>query len=231
MKSNILRSLLAVILLSVASVPSLVASNGIAVTLLGYTIDSTLNVDLGYTLTINTVVKNTDQANGFAGFLDFGLRNGSQELSTAFIFNKPPYSGGSQITLAPNESVPAIFSVNINPQFFAPGPDVVVVWPICTSPISDSVRIPLIIRGPNGIAEGNKDRFTYIVTDHKIFLQNKTTETNFKQVRIVNLLGQTVSSFSANFISEIPVADLPKGIYLCEITATDNTRKVIKFFH
>lgn len=231
MKPNILRSLLAVILLSVASASSLVASSGVSVTLLGYTIDSALNVNLGYTLTINTIVRNTDSVNGFVGLLDFGLRNDAQVLSTTTVFKKPPYSGGNQITLAPNESVPAIFSVNINPQYFSPGPDVVVVWPICTSPITDSVRIPLNIIGPSGVGEEKADGFTYIITDRKILLQNTGTQTNFKQVRIVNLWGQTISSLSSNFISEIPVADLPKGIYLCEITGSNNLRKVIKFFH
>lgn len=230
MKRNIPRTLIALLFITVASVQHSVASAGIAVTLLGYTIDSTVNVYLGYTLTISTNVKNTDSANNFTGTLDFGLRNTSTVLSNAFIFHKPPYSANT-ISLAPDESVPAIFSVNISPQYFSSGPDVVVVWPISTSPITDSVRIPINIQNPNGIGEEKNEGFTYLITPQKIFLQNIAPQINFKQVRIFNLFGQSVSFLSADFITEIPVPDLPRGIYLCEMITADNQRRVIKFFH
>ena len=231
MKQNILRTFLAAVLLSVASVQHSVASSGIAVTLLGYTIDSTLNVNLGYTLTISAIVKNTDGVNSFSGPLDFGLHTNTHTLTTFSLFSKPFYSGSTQIFLDTNESVPALFSVDIDPQFFSPGPDVVVVWPICTSPITDSVRIPLNIVSPNAITDEQEQKFNYFVTEDKIFLQNIYQQINFKQVRIISLLGQTVSSLTSNFITEIPIPDLPKGIYLCELVTNDNSHSVIKFFH
>lgn len=230
MKQKINHTLLAVIFLILAFAQQSLAASGIAVTLLGYTIDSTLNVNLGYTLTISTQVTNTDSTNSFSGQLDFGLHSNTQTLTTSNIFNKPPYSN-NQITLAPNETVPAIFSVHITPQYFVPGPDVVVVWPISTSPITDSVRIPINILNPSGVKEEKKDMFTYIITEKKILLQNLNPQTNFKQVRIYSLLGQPVSNLSSDFITEIPVPDLPRGIYICELLTSTNARRVIKFFH
>lgn len=230
MKQKIHHTLFAAILLTIAFAQQSFATSGISVTLLGYTVDSTLNVNLGYTLTISTQVTNTDSANSFSGQLDFGLRSNTQTLTTSNIFNKPPYSN-NQITLAPNETVPAIFSVHITSQYFVPGPDVVVVWPISTSPITDSVRIPLNILNPSGVEEEKKDMFNYILTEKKILLQNLGPQTNFKQVRIYNLMGQPVSCLSSDFITEIPVPDLPRGIYICELFSSTNARRVIKFFH
>ncbi len=230
MKQKLHHTLFAFLLLSIGCTQQVAASSGIAVTLLGYTIDSTLNVNLGYTLTISTQVTNTDSANSFTGQLDFGLRSATQTLTTTNIFNKPPYSNNT-IVLAPHESVPAIFSVHITPQYFVPGPDVVVVWPISTSPITDSVRIPLNILNPSGLQEEKKDLFTYIVTEKKILLQNLSSQTNFKQVRIYNLMGQPISYLTSDFITEIPVPDLPRGIYICELITSTNARRVIKFFH
>lgn len=230
MKQKLHHTLFAFLLLSIGCTQQVAASTGIAVTLLGYTIDSTLNVNLGYTLTISTQVTNTDSANSFTGQLDFGLHSNTQTLTTANIFNKPPYSNNT-ISLAPNESVPAIFSVHITPQYFVPGPDVVVVWPISTSPITDSVRIPLNILNPSGVQEEKKDLFTYIITEKKILLQNLSSQTNFKQVRIYNLMGQPISYLSSDFITEIPVPDLPRGIYICELITSTNARRVIKFLH
>lgn len=230
MKQKLHHTLFALLLLSIACTPQVVASTGIAVTLLGYNVDSTLNVNLGYTLTISTQVTNTDSANSFTGQLDFGLHSNTQTLTTTNIFNKPPYSNNT-IALAPYESVPAIFSVHITSQYFVPGPDVVVVWPISTSPITDSVRIPLNILNPSGVQEEKKDLFTYIVTEKKILLQNLSQQTNFKQVRIYNLMGQPVSYLSSEFISEILLPDLPRGIYICELISVDKARRVIKFLH
>lgn len=206
-----------------------IAANGIAVRLLGYTIDSTLNVNIGYKLTISAEVTNTDTAL-FSATLDFGVRNLQQDLSATNVFNKPVYSS-NQITLNPGETVPAIFSIDIDHPYFSPGPDVVVVWPICPNPIADSIRIPLNILDPNAIAEKKAEDFSYIVTPEKIILLNSGTEINFQQVRIYNLFGQQVSFFQSNFIQQIPVPALPRGIYLCELIDASAKRRTLKFFH
>ena len=199
---------------------------GVGVTLINYTLGT---VDLGYTITINARVSNYDSV-PFNGTLDFGLRNNQQELSNSGVFNKPPYSS-TQISLGPYETVPAVFSVDIDPQFFNPGPDVVVVWPICGKPIIDSIVININVLTPNSIADNKDDLFTFIVLGNKIFLKNYAPETNFKQVRIYNLMGQQVSELHSQFITEVPLPVLPKGLYLCEFLSADGKRKVIRFFY
>jgi hypothetical protein len=230
MMQKTLRHLSLTILLSVVISGFAVASPGIAVTFLDYHLDSTQNVNLGYTLTINAEVRNTDSTQAFSGTLDFGLHNNGSVLTTAGIFNKPPYSGGI-IVLNPGERVPALFSVNIEHPYFTPGPDVVVVWPISTSPISDSILINLFIETPSGIADKEKEHFNYTVMPNRIFLHYNSNEINFQQVRIFNILGQESAYIHSDFITEIPVPNLPKGIYLCEMISADRKKSVIKFLH
>ncbi len=200
------------------------AVNGVGVTLINYTFDT---VGFGYTITINAQVTNYDTL-AFAGNIDFGLKNSSYNLTTASLFNKPPYSS-SFISLYPNETVPAVFSIDIDPQYFIPGPDVVVVWPICTGPIADSVLIEIFVETPNSIKDERNDLFAYIIMPDRIFLKNYRAATNIEQVRIFNLMGQQVAELNGNYISEVPVPNLPKGLYLCEFTTADKRRQVIKF--
>src|ERR1043165_5014828 len=125
------------------------ANPTVGVTLINYTFD---NVGYGYSITINAEVRNFDTV-PFNGTIDFGLRNNAHpNLTNSGIFNQPPYSG-NQISLYPNEVVPAVFSIRIEPQYFAPGPDVVVVWPICSGPIADSIVLDITVQNPSGISE------------------------------------------------------------------------------
>ncbi len=201
------------------------AEEGVGVTLLNYTFST---VGLGYTITINAQVTNFDSV-PFSGPIDFGLKNNAYVLTTNSLFNKPPYSS-NQISLYPHETVPAIFSIDIDPMYFTPGPDVVVVWPICTQPIADSVVIPIFIESPNGIKDDGERLFTYIMAGNRIFIKSADAETNFEQVRIYNMVGQVVSEIKSSFITEVPLPALPKGIYVCEFISSDNRRQVIKFF-
>ena len=225
-----LRNLSLFVLLSVANCAISVASAGIAVTFIDYRFDSTQNVNLGYTLTISAQVRNTDTVQSFSGFLDFGLHNNGNILSAETIFNKPPYSGRA-IMLNPGEVVPAVFSIDIDHPYFTPGPDVVVVWPISSSPIADSIIINLLIQSPNSVAKKELENFTYMITNNQIHLFYPTNETNFKQVRILNILGQEAAYLHSDFITEVPVPTLPKGVYLCEMISAEGKTKVIKFVH
>lgn len=199
---------------------------GVGVTLISYTFDT---VGLGYTITVNANVTNYDSLI-FTGTLDFGLRNNQQTLSNTGVFNKPPYSS-QQITLYPNETVPAIFSIDIDPQYFAPGPDVVVVWPICSQPIADSVVIDIYIETPSAIASGPNDLFSWILLNDHIFLKNLAPDINVQQVRLFNLLGQQIYTYRSQFITEVQLPATSKGVYLCEFITSDNRRQVIRFFH
>lgn len=198
---------------------------GVGVTLISYTFDT---VGLGYTITVNAKVTNYDSV-AFTGSLDFGLRNHQQTLSNTGIFNKPPYSS-QQITLYPNETVPAIFSIDIDPQYFAPGPDVVVVWPICNQPITDSIVIDIYIETPSSVVAEKNDLFNWILIDDYVFLKNLPSDINVQQVRLFNLLGQQIYNYRSQHISEVHLPIIPKGIYLCEFITTDNRRQVIRFF-
>ncbi len=205
------------------------ADGGIGVTVVNYTLNSSHEVTLDYTITINAEVTNFDST-AFTGHLSFGLRNNQGIITSGDIFGGPPYSGNI-ISLHGHETIPAIFSVTITSQYFAPGPDVVVIWPIFSGTPQDSIIIPINIVTPNGINNTKEKRIEYIVTNDKIILQNTSNQNSFKQVRLYNTLGQLLYETHSSFITEIPMGALPKGIYLCEFTAEDGSKQVIKFFY
>jgi hypothetical protein len=199
---------------------------GIGLTLLNYTVENNQdNIDLGRTVTINALITNYDSSE-FVGTLDFGLRNTQQQLSSTDLFNKPPFSGNT-IILNPGESVPAVFSVDVDAPYFIPGPDVVVVWPISTAPIGDSIVINLNINGATGITSANQLKLSYLVLSDKIVWTNTATENPIEQVRIYNLIGQTIYSTNGDN-NEVPTNQLNSGLYICEIRSADK-RSIIKF--
>ena len=215
-------------LISVACGHRVVAqSTGIGLTLLNYTVENNQgNIDLGRTVTINALISNYDSSE-FVGTLDFGLRNSQQQLSATDLFNKPPFSGNT-IMLNPGETVPAVFSIDVDAPYFIPGPDVVVVWPISTAPIGDSIVINLNINGATGIANTNQVKLSYLVLRDKIVWTNTETKNPIEQVRIYNLVGQTIYSTSGDS-NEVPINQLNSGLYICEIRSADK-RSVIKFY-
>ncbi|MFN8286383.1 MAG: hypothetical protein U0V74_06505 [Chitinophagales bacterium] len=206
------------------------AQSTIALKLINYTIQSdSLNFDLGYTITINADLTNTGQI-PYSDSLDFGLRNSSNSFipESSGLFNKPPYINYGLITIDTGETVPAVFSVHIDMPYFHPGPDVVVVWPICSSAYNDSVLINLNILDPLAIDDKDEHLTPYIITGNEIFLE-KAIENNFQQVRIFNISGQLLYGMHAEYIDRVPLAGLPHGLFFCELQTSDKRRQVIKF--
>lgn len=230
-KKYLLPLLSSAVIYAAILLPKFAPGNGLALTLLNYTIQNDSgNVNLGYTITINSRLYNDDTI-PFTGQLDFGLRNSQQVLTNAdHVFNRPPYSG-TLVILNPGETVPAVFSVHVDDPYFLPGPDVVVVWPISSRPIADSILIPIHVIGPDAIPPPEEAAFGYLITPQKIMLQHLSPEIKVKQVRIYNVFGQRIVSFDSGIDDEIPLGYLPRGIYLCEIKTSNQKRKVIKFLH
>lgn len=200
---------------------------GLSLNLLNYTFEAdTLIVNPGFRITIYTELTNVAQ-DTFESTLEFGLRNNQQDLSAIpGIFNKPSYSGKT-IRLTPGETVPAIFSVKIDAPYYAPGPDVVVVWPISNSPILDSVIIPLIVDAPMSSAGLTTQTARYIISDGQLHLL-QAIENPVKQVRIFNLNGQQLSNVVLHNASTMPAITLPKGLLFVEVIYADRKRAIIK---
>ena len=209
------------------ALPTRAAEQGVGVTLISFTLDTSHQVNLGYTITINAQVTNFDTV-PFNGFINFGLHNDQQTLTNTGIFDKPPYSGDS-ISLGGGETVPAVFSININHPYFSPGPDVVVVWPICTQPIADSILIHLDIIDPTGTNDLKDLPLSYAIVNNSILFKTTDSKINFKQVRIFNDMGQKLTELSGNLICNMPIPVLAHGIYFCELTTDDGHRITFKF--
>lgn len=202
---------------------------GIAVKLLSYNITPDSVANLGYTITVSAELTNEDSS-AFSGTIDFGLRNTNFLINDSNVFNKPWYSGIQPINLNSFETVPAIFSIQIDPQYFAPGPDVVVVWPISNKPVTDSVVIYLQIASPSSDDDIIDQSFGYAVLPDRLQLFYNNHDIQFNQVRIFNTLGECIFTHQQPEISTVMLPDLSTGIYLCEFWANDNRRKVVKLF-
>ena len=199
------------------------AQNGLSLSLQNYTVQPSNGiVSFGYTITISATLTNNDSSS-FTGFVDFGLRNSLLELSNNSIFSKPFYSGDS-IQLNGGESVPTLFSLQIDTPYFIAGPDVVVVWPISNVTFSDSVLINLLIEDPTGIEE----QFIH-KNDIQVFDYILLPEKDFKQVRIYNYSGSLLWEQNSSTLPQIPIDFLPQGFYLLEAISATKQRIVKKF--
>jgi hypothetical protein len=202
--------------------------SGVGVTLISYSLDTDV-VNLGYTITISAQVTNFDSV-PFNGPINFGLRNLHDTLTDAGVFGQPPYSG-DVISLGANQTVPAIFTVNVNLPYFDPGPNVIVVWPICMRRIADSVLINIVVADPDpsSLKSLNAVPLTYAVVNNTILLKSTDATINFKQVRIYDVIGQKVAEVNSSYIATVQLPQLPHGIYLCQLVTADGRRTTIKF--
>lgn len=212
----------------------------IIATLIAIIAGSTANAQIGVTLVNNTQtdvnlgdkviiyaeVRNFGN-NQFAGVLDFGLRSNLQVLTQTNLFAKPNYSGNT-IVLGPGEVVPATFSVDVDPQYFTPGPDGIVIWPISGQNISDSILLPIQVLAPAAINNTAPAGFKMFCYAGQLHVLNANPDNAVKQVRIYGLLGEEIVVTNGE-VSAIDLQQLPVGIYLAEALLADDRRVVIKF--
>ena len=185
---------------------------------------------LGDEVLVFANLQNTDTSNTFTGIVNFEVANSFQNLSNSNIMGSPPYSG-TQITLEPQEEIPALFTVKVDEQYFKAGPDIIVIWPMAVMPPKDSVRIPFFIHLPAGIEGFATLKPTLITNGNQLTVmsgfQGKNT---LKQVRIFDLTGQLVLTQSSEEKNiHIDIATLPRGLFICELSYDNNKPNVFKF--
>jgi hypothetical protein len=188
------------------------------------------NPVLGEEILVFTNLQNTDTNNTFTGVVNFEVANNLQNLSSSNILNTPPYSG-TQITLGPQEEIPALFTVKVDAQFFKTGPDIIVIWPITTHPQKDTLRIPILIREPLGF-EGllTKNTFLSVSGNQLLIHTDLNTNNTLKQVRIFDLSGQLIlQQGNEEKNTSIGIDELPRGMFICELLYSNNKRNVMKF--
>jgi hypothetical protein len=209
----------ALVLLAIGNV----ARAQIGVTLINNT---QTDVNLGDKLIIYAEVRNFGN-NQFTGTLDFGLRNGQQNLTLTGLLAKPNYSGNT-IVLNGGEVVPAVFSVNVDAQYFMPGPDGIVIWPISNQNFVDSILLAIDVIDPNGIDDNTVEGFKMFSYNGNLHVLNANADNAVKQVRIYDLLGRTAITVTGDETT-INLSSLPQGIYIAEAILSDNRRVVVKF--
>ena len=174
-------------------------------------------------------LKNYSATDTFNGVINFELANKDSIITIVTIVGKPPYTN-TIIKLAPLEEKSALFTVQILPSHFTAGPDIIIVWPIASVPTVDSARAPIVIQNPLGIKEQTESKLHLFVFNEQIFIQNTDTENPLQQLQILNMNGQVVSAIPINSNSTVvPIAELPKGIYVAQLNFVSGERRMWKF--
>jgi hypothetical protein len=137
-------------------------------------------------------------------------------------------------SLGPHDSilVPVTFHFN-PPRFSAPGPSVIVIWPISlTNPniaCLDSARDTLYSIISN-IVDPRQHRLNVFVLGGQLYIQAGDTEV-LQRVRIFDIRGALVMQQGASGNTEISLNTYAAGIYFAEVLFEDNTRQVYKIFN
>jgi hypothetical protein len=95
---------------------------------IGATTFSQDTLQYGNTLIINTYVVNYD-AVAYSGIIDITYELNGEENIDEKIFPDP--LAGQLLTIPAHDSLPVLIHIIISPAYFLPGPDILVVWPIC----------------------------------------------------------------------------------------------------
>jgi len=128
-----------------------------------------------------------------------------------------------------NSGTGVFFSIPVKPPQFKAGPDVVIIWPISTSPTKDSISKTIFVRYPLHTDDEIANSFTAYIQGTTLKLDLGDSKENAQRVRIYSLIGSVLYENTGNIPLEIPLQEKQSGIYLCEILWKNNTRKVVRF--
>jgi hypothetical protein len=175
-------------------------------------------VNYGDTLTYNLEIINNDSV-AFSGNVFVGFK-GSNNLTYDSI------SLGI-LQIAPNGFEQRSISIDVQPQYFKTGPEVVVVWPIFDgkngNEVADFIYVKSLLNGVEDELNPTKDYFIY-----QDVLSCSQCSLAFKRVRIFDLNGRVVFNQAFPTIPfELPVSNA--GLYLMQLEALDGSTSIIKW--
>jgi hypothetical protein len=195
------------------------------------TSSSNTTLPMGGMVSINTKLVNTSATDTFNGLIDFELANGNGIINDINVFGEPQISG-TVFKLAPQEEKLLLFTVTPNASYFAPGPDIIIVWPIAASAnaIIDSARVAINILQSTGVNETDMQQIRILNTGTDLFISTGSEKIATERVQLFNLQGQLLLQqyFNATNV-HLPITELPKGIYVVELTTNNGIRKLMKF--
>lgn len=190
--------------------------------------DATPN--MGDQLSILTNLVNLSSTDTFIGVVDFRMLHNGGEIIDQAIFGKPALAGTATIKVAPGEQKSLLFTVQIDAGYFVPGSDIIIVWPVAPVAIIDSAKTSIFINGTTGVNDLHLGGVSVFVANNQLMVVNPAQNTGVEQLQIFNLLGSPVLSYPVTKSTfAVPLANLPKGIYIAQLTGSNGERRAVKF--
>lgn len=184
---------------------------------------------IGESVFIQAKLINTSTTETFSGIVDFSMANQNGLISDFAVFNKPNYSG-TLVTLGPLEEKITLTTIDMDGPYFVAGPDIIIVWPLAACDIVDSIKINLDIQAPTGINEADDSGISAFVRNNQLIVQNKAPNINLKRVQLFDVTGKVMATYMlSDSTATLPLNEVPRGMYIAEITATNGLRKIIRF--
>ncbi len=185
---------------------------------------------LGTQISIMTSLTNVSMQDTFTGIVNFSLANKDSIITNVAIVGYPNFAG-TQITLAPQQSRAALFTVQIDHSYFMAGPDIIIVWPIATNAHTiDTAAAPITITWPLGINDPALNNISIFTANDNLIVHNTTPKIGLEQLRIYDLLGNTLITYPLNDATTVvPVNSLPAGLYVAAVYNAAGQFKAVKF--
>lgn len=117
--------------------------------------------------------------------------------------------------------------IDVKPEYFKTGPEVVVVWPIFDNQQGNEVADFIFVKDiGSSIAEIKLNNYHYYITQN--YLNCSNCDSGFKQVRIFNIAGNTIYTLSKQYFpTHLPIN--AAGVYFIQIDNADGTSQVLKW--
>lgn len=184
---------------------------------------------IGESVFIQAKLINTSTTETFSGNVDFSMANQNGLVTDFTVFNKPNYSG-TLVTLGPLEEKVTLTTIDMDGPYFVAGPDIIIVWPLAECDIVDSLKINLDIQAPTGIDEVEGSGISAFVWNSDLIVQNVVPNINLQRVQLFDVTGKVMATYMlTDSNATIPLSELPRGMYIADITATNGLRKTIRF--
>lgn len=154
--------------------------------------------------------------------------NGVRNISRS-IFN-PPYNG-EVVSINPGQQLPLQFEVVAQPQYFVPGPDIFVVWPITennTTPDTLQAQI-VVLDGINDVAaEQDESNLRIYSTNNTLIITQADAAPQLKNIALYSITGSLMYYTTNTGNITLPLDNYTPGIYLVQIQLGNGRYKTYK---
>jgi hypothetical protein len=187
-------------------------------------------LQFGDTLIITSMLINHDTV-AYQGTVKLVYKLNGVENIDEKIFPNP--LSGQFINLPVGDSLPVLIHIIITPAYFLPGPDILVVWPICPDGSNPYTKLDttIYVENPTGFSDNSISPpalKVYTANSH-VFVNNDNPAFMLNCVSIFDILGRNVkTAICKDDHLQIDMANEPDGIYPVEVTLSNGQRAVFK---